>query len=40
MIYLADSANARDVRELIDLFPIEGVTTNPTIMTREKRDCG
>lgn len=40
MIYLADSANAQDVRELIDLFPIEGVTTNPTIMTREKRDCG
>ena len=36
MIYLADSACAEDVRGLIDLFPIEGVTTNPTIITREK----
>lgn len=40
MIYLADSANAEDVRGLIDLFPIEGVTTNPTIVTREKRELG
>ena len=36
MIYLADSANAKDVAALIDLFPIEGVTTNPTIVSREK----
>lgn len=38
MIYMADSANAQAVRELIDLFPIEGVTTNPTIVAREKAD--
>ena len=38
MIYMADSANAEAVRELIDVFPIEGVTTNPTIVTREKRE--
>lgn len=38
MIYLADSANARDVAALIDRFPIEGVTTNPTIVAREKGD--
>ena len=38
MIYIADSANAESVRALIDLFPIEGVTTNPTIVSREKGD--
>ena len=38
MIYMADSASASDVRSLIELFPIEGVTTNPTIITREKGD--
>ena len=38
MIYMADSANPSQVRELIDVFPIEGVTTNPTIVAREKCD--
>ena len=38
MIYMADSANPSQVRELIDIFPIEGVTTNPTIVAREKCD--
>lgn len=38
MIYMADSANVESIRALIDLFPIEGVTTNPTIVAREKGD--
>ena len=38
MIFLADSANPEAVRGLIDLFPIDGVTTNPTIVAREKCD--
>lgn len=38
MIYLADSANAEAVRALMEYFPIEGVTTNPTIVAREKGD--
>lgn len=37
-MYLADSANAKEVAALIDRFPIEGVTTNPTIVAREKGD--
>lgn len=37
MIYMADSANPQQIRELIDLFPIEGVTTNPTIVSRENQ---
>jgi fructose-6-phosphate aldolase 2 len=35
MIYLADTANIEEIRELIDYFPIEGVTTNPTILSHE-----
>jgi len=35
MIYLADTANIEEIKELIDYFPIEGVTTNPTILAHE-----
>ncbi len=36
-IYI-DSANAAIVRELCRFFPVAGVTTNPTIIAREKGD--
>lgn len=32
MIYLADTANAEELRKLFYYFPIEGVTTNPSIL--------
>ena len=32
MLYLADTANTEELRKLFDYFPIEGVTTNPTIL--------
>ncbi len=32
MIYLADTANVDELRELFKYLPIEGVTTNPTIV--------
>lgn len=32
MIYMADTANLNDLRELYSFFPLEGVTTNPTIL--------
>lgn len=35
MKYLLDSANEADIAALIDRFPIEGVTTNPTILSKE-----
>jgi fructose-6-phosphate aldolase 2 len=34
---LIDSANLDSIRELNTLFPIDGVTTNPTIIVKEKK---
>jgi fructose-6-phosphate aldolase 2 len=34
---LVDSANLDSIRELNTLFPIDGVTTNPTIIVKEKK---
>ncbi len=38
MLYFADSCNAQDVSRLLEKFPIDGVTTNPSIVAREKGD--
>ena len=32
MIYIADTANTEELKKLFYYFPLEGVTTNPTIM--------
>jgi fructose-6-phosphate aldolase 2 len=32
MIYMADTADIKALKELYDFFPLEGVTTNPTIL--------
>ncbi|AYE53534.1 fructose-6-phosphate aldolase (plasmid) [Priestia megaterium NCT-2] len=37
MEILIDSANLESIRDLNDLYPIDGVTTNPTIVVKEKR---
>ncbi|HEY5589776.1 MAG TPA: transaldolase family protein [Paludibacter sp.] len=37
MIYLADTANIKELKELFYYFPIAGITTNPTILAAEKR---
>lgn len=37
MLYFVDSANAEAVRRIAALYPIAGVTTNPTICARENR---
>ncbi len=38
MLYLLDTANLNEIKKCIDTFPISGVTTNPTIISQEKRD--
>ncbi|HYX07583.1 MAG TPA: transaldolase family protein [Bacteroidales bacterium] len=35
MIFLADTANIVELRDLFSYFPLEGVTTNPTILAAE-----
>ncbi|MDD3079654.1 MAG: transaldolase family protein [Paludibacter sp.] len=37
MIYLADTANIQELKDLFYYFPLEGVTTNPTIIAAEKQ---
>ncbi len=37
MIYLADTANVEELKKLFHYFPLEGVTTNPTILAAEKK---
>ena len=32
MIYMADTADLNELRDLYEFFPLEGVTTNPTIL--------
>jgi fructose-6-phosphate aldolase 2 len=37
MIYLADTANIEEIKELFMYYPMEGVTTNPTILLHEDK---
>ncbi|MCG8579658.1 MAG: fructose-6-phosphate aldolase [Bacteroidales bacterium] len=37
MIYLADTANTEELKKLFYYFPLEGVTTNPTIIAQANR---
>ena len=36
MLYLLDTANAEQIKKAFDLYPMSGVTTNPTIISKEK----
>ena len=38
MLYLLDTANTSQIKRAFDLYPIAGVTTNPTLIAREKVD--
>lgn len=37
MLYLLDTANLNQIKRAFDLYPMSGVTTNPTIISKEKR---
>lgn len=38
MMYIIDTANLEDIRKCIEFYPVAGVTTNPTIISREHTD--
>lgn len=38
MQYILDTADLKEIRHANEFYPIEGVTTNPTIIAREKTD--
>jgi TalC/MipB family fructose-6-phosphate aldolase len=35
MIYLADTANSEEIKDLFNYYPMEGVTTNPSLLAHE-----
>ena len=37
MEYLLDTANPEEIREMNEIFPLSGVTTNPTIIAKENK---
>ena len=38
MEFIIDSADTAAIRKCIEFFPVAGVTTNPTIISKEKAD--
>lgn len=38
MMYILDTAHVEGIRHCIENFPVDGVTTNPTIISKEKAD--
>ena len=38
MQFIIDSADTKAIRHCMEFFPVAGVTTNPTIISREKSD--
>lgn len=38
MQYILDTADVNFIKKAVDLYPVAGVTTNPTIISKEKRD--
>lgn len=38
MQYIVDSAHLDDIRHCVEYYPLDGVTTNPTIISKEKSD--
>ena len=38
MQYIIDSAHLEEIRKCVEFYPVDGVTTNPTIISREKSD--
>lgn len=38
MLYVIDSADIEDIKKCVEFYPVSGVTTNPTIISREHAD--
>lgn len=38
MMYIIDTANLESIRHCVEYYPVDGVTTNPTIISRENAD--
>ena len=38
MLYIMDTANLDKIRRCVEFYPIDGVTTNPSIISKEHSD--
>ena len=38
MKFFIDDANVEEIKRLLDLYPIDGVSTNPSILAKQKKD--
>ena len=38
MIYILDTADLKEIRRANEFYPIDGVTTNPSLIAKEKTD--
>ncbi|EOD00008.1 fructose-6-phosphate aldolase [Caldisalinibacter kiritimatiensis] len=38
MLYILDTANINEIKRVLDMYPLDGITTNPTIISKERRD--
>ncbi len=38
MLYILDTANINDIKHCCEFYPLDGVTTNPSIIAKEKTD--
>lgn len=38
MLYILDTANTKEIKRILDMYPLDGITTNPSIISKEKRD--
>lgn len=40
MLYIIDTAHLEEIRKCVEIYPVAGVTTNPTIISKENTDFG
>ncbi|WP_243430922.1 transaldolase family protein [Clostridium botulinum] len=38
MIYILDTANLQEIKRAYEFYPMEGITTNPSIISKERED--
>ncbi|MBE6563637.1 MAG: fructose-6-phosphate aldolase [Ruminococcaceae bacterium] len=40
MLYVIDTAHIEEIKKCVEIYPVAGVTTNPTIISKENTDFG
>ena len=40
MLYIIDTAHVDEIKKCVEIYPVAGVTTNPTIISKEHTEFG